>query len=479
MKKRFLSLLLIISMLLMILPAGSVLAQEAQVTQIPYSQWAQDELIVGDTYHIYPQSWYTKGMQKPITHGQLRLLLAGLRVKILKTDRVVEYNEQRYFLDNNMTVEEVLEFLYILISDYEFEGDIGIKADGNALDYMAENGIFTGKEGELSKADICTVEQACVIGTRLITHIYNALDAASKGFLWEIESGENTVYLLGSVHLANNDIYPFDNKMLEAFAESDLLGVEVNLLDNTVDRASIDAMYGMYTDGTSLKDYVSDDIYQKTVKVGAAFGLPEEALAQYKPWALYTSFANMVNASTTSTEEASKAALLGIDLKFMMDAYITGKPVIELESYEFQIKMLDSFSDELEEQLLVAVLDAVLSMMQEGQTSSSVSSPIGLILDYWRSGDIEGFMRDIAPLMVAAETPEMNEEDKESVKLLEEYYNKIFTERDKGMADKIDGYLKAEGKTTYFVVVGSGHYVSDYSVIDILEEKGYEINQIK
>lgn len=477
MKKRFLSLLLIISMLLMILPANSVLAQDAQVTQLPYSPWAQEELIVGDTYHIYPQSWYTKGMQKPITHGQLRLLLAGLRAKILKTDSVVEYNEQKYFLKNNMTVEEVLEFLYILISDYEFEGDIGIKDDGNALDYMAENGIFTGKEGELSKGDICTVEQACVIGTRLITHIYDALDAASKGFLWKIESGENTVYLLGSVHLANNDIYPFDNNMLEAFAEADLLGVEVNLLDTTVDRASIDAKYGMYTDGTSLKDHVSDEIYQKTIQVGTALGLPEEILILYKPWALYLSFANMVNASTTSVEEATKAALLGIDMKFMIDAYMTGKPVVELESYEFQIKMLDSFSDELEKQLLVTVLDAIIDMMEGGQTSSY--SPIDMILDYWRKGDIDGFMENIAPMMVASENPGIDEDDKETMKLLEEYYYKIFTERDKGMADKIDEILKSEGEATYFIVVGSGHYVSDYSVLDILKEKGYEINQIK
>jgi len=63
--------------------------------------------------------------------------------------------------------------------------------------------------------------------------------------------------------------------------------------------------------------------------------------------------------------------------------------------------------------------------------------------------------------------------------LLEEYYYKVFTERDRKMAEKIDRFLKGEGNTTYFVVVGSGHYISDYSVIDILKEKGYEINQIK
>jgi uncharacterized protein YbaP (TraB family) len=47
------------------------------------------------------------------------------------------------------------------------------------------------------------------------------------------------------------------------------------------------------------------------------------------------------------------------------------------------------------------------------------------------------------------------------------------------MAEYIDTLLNMEGSTTYFVIVGSSHYISEYSVLDILEEKGYEITQIK
>lgn len=477
MKKRLLSLLLVL-MLLTLVPASSVLAQESDITQQTPSSWAIEDLIVGDTYGIYPQSWYEMGIQKPITHGQLRVLLAGIRLKLLNTDYVIDYNEQSYELDNNMTVEEVLEFLYLLVSDYEFNGDVGITVDGSALEFMAKYGVFTGNEGELSLKDKCSVEQACVIATRLITHIYDALDAASKGFLWQIESGDNTVYLLGSVHLADNDIYPFSNKMLNAFAESDVLGVELDMLKPAGDVNMLLAQYGMYTDGTTLKDHVSEESYNKVVQVTSMFGYTEEMISLFKPWAIYTIFTSLTTSQTGSIEDVQTAAALGIDLKFTYDAYITGKPVYELEGYDLQLKMLDSFSDELAEYLMDGTMDSILAIM-DGKVEASSYNPLDVILDYWHDGDVDGFMRDIAPLLMAVETPDMNEQDKEVLPLMEEYIYKLITLRDKGMAEKIDGFLKADGSATYFVVVGTGHYISEYSVIDILKDMGYEINQIK
>ncbi len=475
MKKRFLSLLLIMSMLFTVLPAGNVFAQEEEG---PYSLWAMEDLIVGDTYGIYPQAWYTRGMQKPITHAQTRVLISGLRLKLLNTERVIDSDDIQYRFNNNITVEDVLDAFYRTLLAYELDGDIGITDNGNAVDYMAGNGIFTGHEGELSLKDTCTVEQACVIATRLVTHLYDALDAASKGFLWEINSGENKVYLLGSVHMANHDIYPFGNKMLKAFAESDVLGVELDMINGSIDANMLLMQYGVYDDGTTLKDHVSEETYQKTVQVAANFGYTEEMISMFKPWAIFTMFSSVTNSTSASIEETAMAASLGIDLKFTVDAYMTGKPIVELEGYELQINMLASFSDELAEYLLDGTMDSIIGLLQgESATGNDVMT---VILDYWHKGDVEGFMNDIAPLLVASELPEeMEEEDNAIQVLMDEYYNKLFTERDKGMAEKIDLFLKGEGSTTYFVVVGTGHYISEYSVIDILEEMGYEVNQVK
>lgn len=67
----------------------------------------------------------------------------------------------------------------------------------------------------------------------------------------------------------------------------------------------------------------------------------------------------------------------------------------------------------------------------------------------------------------------------EMKKYYDEYYKALITKRDLKRANYIDNLLKSKDNKTYFVVVGALHYTSEYSVIDILKEKGYEIQQVK
>ena len=58
-----------------------------------------------------------------------------------------------------------------------------------------------------------------------------------------------------------------------------------------------------------------------------------------------------------------------------------------------------------------------------------------------------------------------------------EAYNIVSTERNKGMADKIDELIK-DGKKRV-VAVGYRHYIGEDSVLDFLEEKGYTISKLE
>ena len=49
-----------------------------------------------------------------------------------------------------------------------------------------------------------------------------------RGFMWEVESNGNTVYLVGSMHIADDSFYPRP-EFEEAFAEADYLGVEIDI----------------------------------------------------------------------------------------------------------------------------------------------------------------------------------------------------------------------------------------------------------
>lgn len=479
MKKRLMSLLLMLALCLSLVPTSNIYAaEEAGVTsnqeETYFSQWAMKDLLDGETYDIFPQSWIYKGMTKQITQAQLRVLFAKTRLKLLKTEVVTEESRFQLAPMDKYTVEDVLNAFYGILSSYSYKEDIGLTKKYSPTAYMAEHGIFTGQEGELAYGDICTVEQACVIATRLITYVYDALDAASKGVFWEVKQGDNTVYLLGSIHTGNYDIYPFSNKMLEAFAKSDALVVELDILAANKTESVVDN--SIYMDGTTLKDHISEDAYNKTIELAAALGIAEDAISQIKPWYLWLSFVNLGTTEEASSEEVMLGSYLGVDMKFLRDAYFYGKPILELEGDELQMQLLDSLSDELIELLLVDSIEAVIDVLS-GNTSSATSESVDDNLDLWHKGDVEGLKKNIS---IEDEIPDaLSAEDEKELKLYEEFIDKMLTKRDVGMADKIDQLLRADGSTTYFVVVGAFHYVSDYSVLDILEEKGYTITPIR
>ncbi len=485
MKKRLLSLLLVLAMAVTLLPPVNIQAakmdtvakvvEPAEAEIAPqFSLWAQKDLMAGDNYGIYPKTWYEKGMTKAIKDSQLRVLLAGVRKKILKTECVTKELDYYFNIEKPLTVEEVLNQLYRVVASYGYTKDLGLQKKYAPVAYMKEYGIFTGAKEELKLTDICTVEQACVFASRLITHIYDTLDAGSKGFLWEINSGGNKVYLLGSIHMASYDIYPFSQNIREAFNRSDKVAMELNLLDPTGTMSMM--QIGIYTDGTTLQDHVSEETYEKTVAIAAAFGIPEEQIILFKPWMIYSMFASLANTASGDPEEALQAALLGIDMNITINALYYGKPILEIEGYAEQATVLDSFSDELEEYLLNGIIDTINQILSGDYQGGDDS--LNLMLELWRKGDVETFQFLNTVQTDFSELQNQNVSE-ETVKLLKEFDDKLIKQRDKKMAEYIDDLLKSEEKSTTFVVVGSGHYISDYSVLDILKEKGYQINQIK
>ncbi|MFO7595270.1 MAG: TraB/GumN family protein, partial [Desulfocurvibacter africanus] len=48
------------------------------------------------------------------------------------------------------------------------------------------------------------------------------------GFLWQVQ-GEKPLYLLGSIHLAEPDLYPLDPALQRVFEASDVLVVEADV----------------------------------------------------------------------------------------------------------------------------------------------------------------------------------------------------------------------------------------------------------
>lgn len=461
----------------------SSLFGEALDTIQEESGWTLNELLQAYRYGIIPDTWFEKDPSKPIRQEQLLVLLAQIRIKILQSGCVTDNPDPLYKdLMKNMSVEKVLNTYYYLISSLKYKNDLG--TDGmTAIAYMKDNGIYTGKNGEPALKDTCTMMQACAYAARVVTCVYDKLDAGSKGFLWKATNGGNTVYMLGSIHVGTKQIYPFSKDILEAYKASDSLVLEVNLFD-LKGLASLDQL-SVYSDGTTLKDHVSAETYQKVISAAEELGMDEASASMFKAWFWYLLMPTINYLSDSDADSDTESditgitnisgdttsSLLGIDMNFLIDAYLQDKPVMEIEGYEKQYQVFDSFSDQLQEYLLKTTLDGTDDSSQEDDTES-----INSMLELWHEGDVDTFLKDYSINEEYSEAGELSDLDK---KLYDEFVDKLLTKRNQGMADYIDNLLKSDGSNTYFVVVGSNHYISNYSVLDILKSKGYTITQIK
>lgn len=271
------------------------------------------------------------------------------------------------------------------------------------------------------------------------------LKEGSKGFLWKTESKGNTVYLLGSIHIANIDMYPLDKKITDAFKASDYLTVEVDLSDENLAFEEMLEEIGTFQDGTTLKDHVSADTYEQLGDILEGLGLERTTYDAYKPWVV----ASTLESVTLLIEGYD--AQIGIDMYFMSHAKQMGLPIISLETADFQLELLDSLYEKEQEQMLVQSMDSFMG---------GAGEEFEKLIEMWITGDDAALTSFIEESAVD-----------------EAGYKAMLVDRNIGMADKIAEYLNGEQGETYFVVVGAAHMLGDDGIVPLLEKKGFTVER--
>lgn len=284
----------------------------------------------------------------------------------------------------------------------------------------------------------------------------------NEALIWEVKSDTSTIYLVGSIHVANDETYPLQQKLLDAFEASDAIAVEADVTNIDSDLLEQIQTLMIYLDGTTLSDHISEETLTLFNDYVAEYDISSfnedtiELLYMFKPWVLYSLIESDI------VVEAGFDSESGIDLYFLNEAKSKNMPIIEVESVMLQYNMFDSFSEELQEFMLKNTL--------ETSRDDTVSS-LKLMLSLWEKGDVDGFEllldEDNADVLV-----ERTDEEK---KLYEEYNQKLIIDRNIGMADKVEELL--QGNQDVFFIVGSAHMVGEDGIVQLLEDRGYTVTK--
>mgnify|MGYP000714206865 FL=1 len=269
------------------------------------------------------------------------------------------------------------------------------------------------------------------------------------------DKNNTTIYLLGSIHAADDTIYPLNDTIMNSFNDSDYLAVEVDTLSlqNNFDLSLKLAEKMMYNDSTTIKNHIGDELYNKMVNFLKEKKSYSSLYDNYKPVFFESLFENLI------IDDAMLKSESGIDMYFLSLASENNKKILEVESAEFQYNLLLNTPLELDKIMIEEYIDNYdlnVSQMKD-------------LYELWKKGDKE----QLENILINSESQNATEEEK---KLMENYNQSLIIDRNYGMANVLENYF--EKKQNVFCVVGLGHVIGDEGIINLLQKRGYDVAQL-
>lgn len=267
--------------------------------------------------------------------------------------------------------------------------------------------------------------------------------------MWEVTSNDGKkLYLFGSIHATDGNATVLPDYVENAYQSCDSLAVEIDI--NNVDSMAM-AEKLVYKDGTTIKDHISKETYDACVKF-----LKENR--SYAP--LYDNFKPMMWISLMENaiyKNAKINANNSMESIMLEKANKDKKEVLEVESMEIQLDVFEGLSDEL--------IDIMLASYIETDPQEVADSLNELYSDWYHGKEISD--DDDTDL---DELPENLRKDYEN------YNDKMLKNRNVGMADKAEQYMK-DGKQTFFMV-GAAHMYGDDGLVSLLTKRGYKVERV-
>lgn len=261
----------------------------------------------------------------------------------------------------------------------------------------------------------------------------------------------NTIYLLGTIHIGDRDMYPLSAAVEQAYQDSDILAVEMDLLAVQEDMAKmLEYSFSlMYTDGTKASDHMDPETYALGVET---LGQPEMVLQMMRPVAWLSL------AQEQSYTRIGQSADLGVDMMLLKRAREDGKTIHELESLESQMETLMSMPDKLVE----------FQLQQYFAYPEATDFSMRLLSAAWQQGNEDAFSVLLAQDAVGIPS-ELEAE-------YAAYEENLLHSRDNLFEQKAIEYLENGDKVLF--AVGAAHIVGEGALADRLEKAGYTVEEI-
>lgn len=257
--------------------------------------------------------------------------------------------------------------------------------------------------------------------------------------LWQLKGRNNSVYLLGSVHVLRDDAQPLAPSITRAYQDADIVYMEVDLDDlDPMEVQQFTLSNGVLPPDQSLATLLGAARYSKAKSEAEKLGLDLDQLAQLEPWVVALS---AVQAQVLRLGLDPDA---GIERRLARDAARDQKEIRGLETVVDQLGIFDRLPLDRQQDFLLMSLEEAIEL----------PATIDDMIAAWSRGDIER----LATMM------------SDEFKDFPELYEPLVVARNRNWTRQIVELL--DDDTDYLVVVGALHLAGADSVIEMLRERG-------
>ena len=248
-------------------------------------------------------------------------------------------------------------------------------------------------------------------------------------------------------------------KLLPVLDACDALAVEFDVVAFENDYAA--QMQSMtqflYSDGSTVDQHMPKELYERAAALLDEAGLQPGITRIYKlsMWSQLVEQAALMTRTELDFEG-------GMDRSLIKHCYEKKIEVRDVESPELQYGLLAGFSDELNLLLMENTLDHLEEYGAQTQK----------LYETWLAGDSAA----LTALLQGEEDEEEEDLSPEQLALLEDYNDKMLTQRNLGMRDKAIQWLEAGDKV--FFAVGAAHLLEEDGLVELLRAAGYTVEQV-
>jgi uncharacterized protein YbaP (TraB family) len=266
----------------------------------------------------------------------------------------------------------------------------------------------------------------------------------SESSVWKVSKGRKSFYIGGTCHALRPSDYPLPYEFDYVYSRTDTLVFEMDpSVANDPNFTFQLLRASSYDKERSLETILSRKTYEMLAEKCKQSGLPVERFNKTKPTMVMM---------LLMVEELTKigATEKGVEIYYHKKALEDQKPMLALETAEFQIELVASLGEGIENTMIYYGLKDI----------ENFQSNFDMLVEAWKEGDIIAIDRYFV----------------EGLREFPQIYAKLLISRNKQWLSSLEEFINTP--EIEFVLVGAAHMAGEYGLISLLENKGYKVEQV-